>query len=60
MFLTSMLLGRAVPSFTEHEFAQSFRDESLTRLLKKRGYSQADIDGIFWKNFVDFLRRVWE
>jgi len=38
MFLTSMLLGRAVPSFTEHEFAQSFRDESLTRLLKKRGY----------------------
>jgi membrane dipeptidase len=32
----------------------------IPAMLKKRGYSQADIDGIFWKNFVDFLRRVWE
>lgn len=38
MFLTSMLLGRAVPRFTEHEFARKFRDKSLTRLLQKRGY----------------------
>lgn len=38
MFLTSMLLGRAVPRFTEHDFAQSFRDQSLTRLLARRGY----------------------
>ena len=34
--------------------------QKLPALLKKRGYSQADIEGILSKNFVDFLRRTWE
>lgn len=32
----------------------------LPGLLRARGYSAEDIEGIMWKNFVDFLRRVWE
>jgi len=34
--------------------------QKIPALLRKRGYSEADIEGIFWRNFVDFLRRVWE
>ena len=34
--------------------------QSIPGLLRSRGYSTEDIDGIMWKNFVDFLRRVWE
>ena len=29
-------------------------------LLRGRGYHTADIEGIMWRNFVDFLRRVWK
>ncbi len=31
----------------------------LPSLLKKRGYTSEDIEGIFWKNFVTFLRAHW-
>jgi membrane dipeptidase len=34
--------------------------QTLPGLLRARGYSAEDIEGIMWKNFVDFLRRVWE
>jgi membrane dipeptidase len=33
--------------------------QTLPGLLHKRGYSESDIEGIMWRNFVDFLRRVW-
>lgn len=39
---------------------QSIADlQKLTGLLSARGYSAADIEGIFHVNFVEFLRRVW-
>lgn len=28
-------------------------------ILEKRGYSQADLEGIFHKNYLDFLKRAW-
>ena len=34
--------------------------QKLPGLLRQRGYSQDDIEGILWRNFVDFLRRVWK
>jgi membrane dipeptidase len=34
--------------------------QKLPVLLRDRGYSAADIEGIMWRNFVEFLRRVWE
>jgi membrane dipeptidase len=34
--------------------------QKIPPLLRKRGYSEVDIEGIFWRNFVDFLRRAWE
>jgi membrane dipeptidase len=34
--------------------------QKLPGLLRARGYSPADIEGIMWRNFVDFLRRVWK
>ena len=33
--------------------------QKLPPLLKARGYSQADIEGILSQNFVNFLRRTW-
>ncbi len=33
--------------------------QMLTTLLSQRGYSRDDIERIFWKNFVEFLRRAW-
>ena len=33
--------------------------QTLPGLLRQRGYSQDDIEGIMWRNFVEFLRRVW-
>ena len=33
--------------------------QCLPALLEDRGYSSEDIEGIMWRNFVDFLRRVW-
>ena len=33
--------------------------QKIPALLRKRGYSEADVEGIFWRNFVDFLRRTW-
>lgn len=34
--------------------------QKLPALLQDRGYSPTDIEGIMGKNFIDFLRRVWE
>ncbi len=34
--------------------------QKLPELLRGRGYSQSDIEGIMWRNFVEFLRRVWK
>ena len=34
--------------------------QKLPALLRSRGYSQEDVEGIMWKNFVDFIRRAWE
>jgi membrane dipeptidase len=34
--------------------------QHLPALLAKRGYSHADVEGIMWRNFVDFLRKAWE
>jgi membrane dipeptidase len=34
--------------------------QKLPALLANRGYSHADIEGIMWRNFVDFLRKAWE
>ncbi|MGE0756221.1 MAG: dipeptidase [Pirellulaceae bacterium] len=34
--------------------------QKLPELLKQRGYSQDDIEGILWRNFVEFLRRTWK
>jgi membrane dipeptidase len=31
----------------------------LPSLLAARGYPAADIEGIFWRNAVDFLRKAW-
>jgi membrane dipeptidase len=33
--------------------------QKIPPLLRARGYSQADIEGIMSMNFVNFLRRVW-
>ncbi|MFO0904290.1 MAG: membrane dipeptidase [Pirellulales bacterium] len=33
--------------------------QTLPGLLRKRGYTEQDIEGIMWRNFVDFLRRTW-
>lgn len=34
--------------------------QSLPVLLAKRGYSLGDIEGIMWRNFVEFLRKSWK
>lgn len=34
--------------------------QSIPALLKQRGYSENDIQGIMYGNFVSFLRRVWK
>ena len=34
--------------------------QTIPGLLKKRGYSQEDIEGIMWRNYVEFLRRTWK
>lgn len=33
--------------------------QKLVPILEKRGYSEADIENILYKNWVNFLRRVW-
>lgn len=38
VFLSSMLTGRLLPPFDEHEVPESYRQVSLTRLLAARGY----------------------
>jgi membrane dipeptidase len=32
----------------------------IAELLAKRGYAQADVERIMWKNFVEFLRKAWK
>lgn len=34
--------------------------QTLPRLLKKRGYTEEDIEAIMSRNFLDFLRRTWK
>lgn len=34
--------------------------QTIPGLLRSRGYSEEDIEGIMWRNFAEFLRRVWE
>jgi membrane dipeptidase len=34
--------------------------QSLPALLKARGYTAEDIEGILWKNFVTLLRTAWK
>ena len=34
--------------------------QTLPGLLKKRGYSKKDIEGIMSRNFIEFLRRTWK
>jgi membrane dipeptidase len=31
----------------------------LSELLSKRGYTEKDIEGIFWRNWVSFLDKAW-
>jgi len=38
VFLSSMLTGRLLPPFTEHEMPARYRETSLTRLMSERGY----------------------
>jgi hypothetical protein len=38
VFLSSMLTGRLLPPFNEHEVPPSYRETSLTQLLGARGY----------------------
>ena len=33
---------------------------TLPGLLRERGYTEDDVNGIMWRNTVQFLRRVWE
>jgi len=32
--------------------------QSIPQLLRDRGYTEEDIEGIMWRNYIDFLRRV--
>lgn len=34
--------------------------QTLPDLLKTRGYTDEDVEGLMYKNVVDFLRRAWE
>ncbi|MDP6599356.1 MAG: membrane dipeptidase [Candidatus Poribacteria bacterium] len=34
--------------------------QSLPALLRARGYTSQDIEGIIWRNGVEFLRRAWK
>jgi membrane dipeptidase len=33
--------------------------QTIPDLLRKRGYSETDIENIMWRNWVDFLERAW-
>jgi membrane dipeptidase len=32
---------------------------NMAELLRERGYSEADIEGILYRNWVEFFRRAW-
>jgi arylsulfatase A-like enzyme len=51
VFLSSMLTGRLLPPFDEHEVPQSYRETSLTRLLGASGYRTL-VKGWFDAKFV--------
>ncbi|MEY4190190.1 MAG: hypothetical protein RIR17_926, partial [Planctomycetota bacterium] len=34
--------------------------QTIPGLLKKRGYTAKDIDGIMSRNFIEFLRKTWK
>ena len=34
--------------------------QKLPELFRNRGYSESDIEGMMYRNVVDFLRRAWE
>ncbi|GAB2771153.1 membrane dipeptidase [Rhabdobacter roseus] len=33
--------------------------QTIPDLLRQRGYTEADIEGIMWRNWVDFLEKAW-
>jgi membrane dipeptidase len=33
--------------------------QKIPALLQARGYTDADIEGIMWRNWVTFLERAW-
>ena len=33
---------------------------NMADLLRDRGYSEADVEGVLYRNFVDFFRRAWK
>jgi len=44
---------------TPHDLETIADLNKVAEILDKRGYSQADIDGIMYKNFTDFFCRAW-
>lgn len=34
--------------------------QTIGDILRKRGYSESDIEQIMWRNWVDFLERAWK
>lgn len=34
--------------------------QKFASILERRGYKRDDIEGIMWKNFVEFFRRAWK
>ena len=32
----------------------------MADLLTQRGYSSQDVEGILWRNFVEFFQRAWK
>ncbi len=34
--------------------------QKFASILERRGYSRDDIEGIMWRNFVEFFRRAWK
>jgi arylsulfatase A-like enzyme len=46
VFMTSMLTGRRMPSFKQHQMPQEFQEESLPVMLKRRDYHTL-VKGVF-------------
>jgi membrane dipeptidase len=44
---------------TPHDLDTIADLQKLTGILDRRGYSQEDIEGIMYKNYINFFRRAW-